>query len=130
MNSAVPYLIQAIKEWILDNNCTPYLIVDATVEKVSVPVEYVEDGRIVLNISPRAVRGLVIDMEAVMFSGRFSGVAHDIVAPVSAVMGIVAKENGEGIWFPREEPSPDGQPPASSSDSSPLKGKPSLKLVR
>lgn len=130
MNSAVPYLIRAIKEWILDNNCTPYLIVDASVEKVSVPVEYVEDGRIVLNISPRAVRGLVIDMEAVMFSGRFSGVAHDIVAPVSAVMGIVAKENGEGIWFPREEPSPDGQPPASSSDSSPLKGKPSLKLVR
>ena len=58
MNSSVPYLIRAINEWILDNDSTPYLIVDATMEDVSVPMEYVKDGQIVLNISPKAVRGL------------------------------------------------------------------------
>ena len=76
MNSSVPYLIRAINEWILDNDSTPYLIVDATMEDVSVPMEYVKDGQIVLNISPKAVRDLSISTEYVMFSGRFAGIAH------------------------------------------------------
>ena len=128
MNSSVPYLIRAINEWILDNNCTPYMIVDATVSDVSVPAEHVKDGQIVLNISPRAVRDLVIESDFVMFSGRFGGIAHEIVAPISSVMGIIAKENGEGMWFPREDadPEPPGEPPTEP----PPKGPPTLKVIK
>ena len=139
MNSSVPYLIRAINEWILDNDCTPYLIVDATMDDVSVPMEFVKDGQIVLNISPSAIRNLSISSEFVMFSGRFSGVAHEIYAPVAAVMGIIAKENGEGMWFPREDADPTDTPPednppgpADRSDSppEPPKGPPNLKVVK
>jgi len=126
MNSSVPYLVRAINEWILDNDCTPYLIVDATLEEVSVPREYVEDGQIVLNISPAAVRDLVISPDYVAFSGRFSGVACEIFVPVQAVLGIIARENGEGIWFPREdEEPPDSNPPKSP----PPPGPPKLKVI-
>jgi stringent starvation protein B len=103
MNSSVPYLIRAINEWILDNNCTPYMVVDATMDDVSVPLVHVKDGQIVLNIGPQAIRNLTISDEYVMFSGRFSGIAHEIYAPIGAVMGIISKENGEGMWFPRDE---------------------------
>lgn len=126
MNSSVPYLIRAINEWILDNGCTPYVIVDATIEGVSVPSEHVKDGQIVLNISPKAVRNLSISDEYLMFSGRFSGIAHEIHAPIEAVMGIIAKENGEGMWFPREEETPD----PDGGGSKPPKGKPELKVVK
>lgn len=135
MNSSVPYLIRAINEWILDNDCTPYLIVDATVDEVSVPREYVKDGQIVLNISPRAIRDLVIGGEYVMFSGRFAGVAHEIFAPIGAVMGIIAKENGEGMWFPREDEEPEPTPPIDEPEppeppEAPPKGPPNLKVVK
>lgn len=146
MNSSVPYLIRAINDWILDNDCTPYLIVDATMDEVSVPMEFVKDGQIVLNISPNAIRDLSISSEFVMFSGRFSGVAHEIYAPIGAVMGIIAKENGEGMWFPREESeptdsppdgtpsgSPDGPPANKDSSEAPTpkeKGPPTLKVVK
>ena len=92
LNSSAPYLIRAINEWILDNGCTPYLVVNASDEAVSVPKEHVKDGQIVLNISPQAIRDLSITEEYVIFSGRFSGVAHEISAPVSAVLGIIAKD--------------------------------------
>ena len=131
MNSSVPYLIRAINEWILDNGCTPYLIVDATMDDVSVPMEYVKDGQIVLNISPKAVRDLSISSDYVMFSGRFAGVAHEVYAPIVAVMGIIAKENGEGMWFPRDETEP--EPPGNEPDREPPeppKGPPTLKVVK
>lgn len=149
MNSSVPYLIRAINEWILDNDCTPYLILDTTMDEVSVPMEYAKDGQIVLNIGPQAIRDLQITSEYVMFSGRFSGVAHEIYAPVGAVMGIIAKENGEGMWFPREDedpgdpPSPDDPGPrndkdegsrdkrtGSGSNGNKPKGPPNLKVVK
>jgi stringent starvation protein B len=149
MNSSVPYLIRAINEWILDNNCTPYIVVDATMDDVSVPLEHVKDGQIVLNIGPQAIRNLSISSEYVMFSGRFAGIAHEVYAPIGAVMGIITKENGEGMWFPREEeespePTPAGPTPsdfplggASSKEPSaggrgqkPKKGAPSLKVVK
>ena len=149
MNSYVPYLIRAINEWILDNNCTPYMVVDATIDGVSVPLAHVKDGQIVLNIGPQAIRSLSISDEYVMFSGRFSGIAHEIYAPIGAVMGIITKENGEGMWFPRDEgegpePSPDGPTlgdtpfngSLSKKSSSEVlgkkakKGPPSLKVVK
>jgi stringent starvation protein B len=125
MNSSVPYLLRAINEWILDNGCTPYLILDAAVNDTSVPMDYVKDGQIVLNISTTAIRDLVIGDEHVAFSGRFGGVPHEIFAPMNAVMGIVAKENGEGMWFPREESDPGPSP-------SPIKkkGPPNLKVIK
>lgn len=125
MTSSVPYLLRAINEWILDNSLTPYLIVDAAVEDTSVPVDYVKDGQIVLNISPTAIRDLIIGDEYVAFSGRFGGVPHEIFAPIQAVMGIVAKENGEGMWFPREEVDPEPPPQPIKK-----KGPPDLKVIK
>lgn len=125
MTSSVPYLIRAMNDWILDNQCTPYLVVDAKIDGVNVPLDYVKDGQIVLNVSPTAVRNLLIDDEAVSFNGRFGGVAHQIYAPVNAVLGIVARENGEGMWFPKEDtpddPDPAPEPPAD---------KPTLRVVK
>jgi len=132
MTPSRPYLLRALYEWILDNNCTPYMIVDATMDEVSVPLEYVKDGQIVLNIAPRAIRDLVIASEYVMFSGRFAGIAHEIYVPIGAVMGIIAKENGEGMWFPREE-EPEPAPPSDDPETppeTPPKGPPTLKVVK
>ena len=125
MNSSVPYLLRAINEWILDNGCTPYLILDAAVNDTSVPMDYVKDGQIVLNISTTAIRDLVIGDDHVAFSGRFGGVPHEIFAPMKAVMGIVAKENGEGMWFPREETDPEPPPMPTKK-----KGPPNLKVIK
>lgn len=134
MNSSVPYLIRALNEWILDNSCTPFLVVNATLEGVEVPREFVNDGQIVLNISPNAVRDLEVGPDWVLFRGRFKGVSYDISVPVEAVLGVVAKENGEGMWFPRKSDE-DPEPPKPPRDSPPepqggADGKPSLRVVK
>ena len=126
MTSSVPYLLRAIHEWIMDNDCTPYLIIDANVAETQVPQAYVKDGQIVLNISPMAIRDLLIDDNFVVFSGRFGGVSHHISAPMQAVMGIVAKENGEGMWFPRDDVSPEPPPPPPERQKRP----PALKVIK
>jgi stringent starvation protein B len=138
MNSSVPYLIRAINEWILDNQCTPYLILDVQVEGISAPMGYAKDGQLVLNISPLATRDLSINDEGVGFSGRFGGVAHEVYAPIGAVLGIVAKENSEGMWFPKDEPGPQQPPPTGGSGENsggnpkkgPSKGPPRLQVVK
>ena len=123
------------------------MVVDATMDDVSVPLAHVKDGQIVLNIGPQAIRNLSISDEYIMFSGRFAGVAHEVYAPIGAVMGIITKENGEGMWFPRDEepePTPEGPPlggvpsegassdgsSAGAPDKNPKKGPPSLKVVK
>ncbi len=124
MNSSRPYIIRAIYEWIVDNGCTPHLLVDVDIEGVDVPQAYVSDGQIVLNISPTAVVGLDMGNETVAFNGRFGGVATDITVPVSAILGIYARENGQGMVFDTaEEPDVPPDPPAG-------KGRPSLKVVK
>lgn len=123
MTSSVPYLLRAIYDWILDNQCTPYLIVDALHQETSVPQEHVKDGQIVLNISPQAIRDLQIENDSVQFSGRFAGIPHEIYAPIAAVLGIIAKENNEGMWFSRSEDDPDAPKPTTRQ------GPPSLKIV-
>jgi stringent starvation protein B len=123
MTPSKPYLLRAVNDWILDNNCTPYLIVDALHKETSVPLDHVKDGRIVLNISPLAVRDLQIDNEFVQFSGRFAGIPYEIYAPMDAILGIIAKENSEGMWFSRPEDGPN-TPKASRK-----KGPPDLKIV-
>ena len=111
MSSTVPYLVRAIFDWIVDNECTPHLVVDAEVDGTEAPLEYVKDGQIVLNIGPMAVVDLTLGDEAIFFRGRFGGVSHDIQVPMAAVLGIIARENGEGMWFPKENPdSPDDEP--------------------
>ena len=124
MNSSRPYIIRAIYEWIVDNGCTPHLLVDVEIEGVDVPQAYVSDGQIVLNISPTAVVGLDMGNETVAFNGRFGGVATDITVPVRAILGIYARESGQGMVFDTaEEPDVPPDPPAG-------KGRPSLKVVK
>jgi stringent starvation protein B len=129
MTPSRPYIMRALYEWIVDNSCTPYMLVDATVTDVIVPEQYVKEGQIVLNISPTAVMDLNISNDAVAFNGRFGGVATDIFVPVNAVIGIYARENGQGMVFEpeEEEPTPpDGEPPEGPKPE----GRPSLKIVK
>jgi len=128
MTPSRPYIMRALYEWIVDNDCTPYVLVDASVPDVMVPQQFVKDGQIVLNISPGAVIDLNIGNEAMAFNGRFGGVATDIYVPIAAVVGIYARENGQGMVFePEESTGPPDEPPPD-----PIKpeGRPSLKIVK
>ncbi len=98
-----PYLLRAFYEWIVDNNCTPYLVVDATLPGVKVPLQHVKDGQIVLNISPGAVGNLLLGNDAVTFNARFSGNPFALYIPQRAVLAIYARENGAGTMFTPEE---------------------------
>ncbi len=102
MSSNRSYLIRALYDWILDNNMTPQLLVDATFEGIRVPERHVNDGKIVLNITPGAIRDLDIGNEWVLFSARFDGNAFAIQIPINAVAAIYARENGQGMIFPEE----------------------------
>jgi stringent starvation protein B len=120
-------------DWIVDNELTPYLLVDAEYPGVEVPQEHVNGGRIVLNISPNACRGLHLENERILFTARFSGIATQMVLSPGAVLAIYAKENGRGMEFGEEY---DGLPPPASPPSSPtspnnkVRSKPALKLVK
>ncbi|MNJ54301.1 Stringent starvation protein B [compost metagenome] len=126
----------------MDNDCTPHMLVNAEYPAVQVPQNFASDGQIVLNISPNAVRHLHMDNDAVSFEGRFGGVAHTLFVPAGAILGIYARENGQGMVFELEPPvleddeyeddetiepdddgPPGGQPPRPS-------GRPSLKVVK
>lgn len=128
MSSSRPYLVRALYDWIIDNDCTPYLLVNAIHEEVSVPQDHVNpDGQIVLNISPTAVSQFVMDGKCLSFSARFSGVPTDIYVPYKAVMGIYAKENQQGMIF---DPEPDDLPEPPAPPKSNNKSRPSLKVVK
>lgn len=125
--------MRALYEWILDNECTPYVLVSAEDPGVDVPRQYVKDGQIVLNISPAAVVDLVMDNESLRFNGRFGGVPVDVFVPMASVVGIYARENGQGMVFDRED-SPWPEPPDGGGDDKPPRGggdkRPSLKVVK
>lgn len=116
-----PYLVRAIHEWITDQGQTPYLLIDATWPDTHVPQGYVEDGRIVLNASLGAVRDLSLGNEVVSFSARFAGRPELIHVPVAALLGIYARETGEGLFFDEDEyprdtpPAPESAPAGSST---------------
>jgi len=103
MTSDKPYLIRALNEWIIDNQMTPFLLVDADIEGVEVPEQHVHDGKIILNIAPGAVQEIAFEDEWIYFSARFSGQAFIINVPINAVLAIYAKENGQGMMFAEEE---------------------------
>lgn len=98
-----PYLLRAFYEWIVDNNLTPYLVVDATMAGVKVPTQHVQNGQIVLNINPSAVGNLLLGNDAVTFSARFGGSPFALYIPQRAVLAIYARENGAGTMFTPEE---------------------------
>ncbi|GEK13277.1 ClpXP protease specificity-enhancing factor [Aliivibrio fischeri] len=98
-----PYLLRAFYEWIVDNELTPHLVVDATMNGVRVPEEFVQDGQIVLNVAPHSVGNLEMGNEAVTFNARFSGRPHSIILPLYAIQAIYARENGAGTMFEPEE---------------------------
>jgi stringent starvation protein B len=100
--STKPYMLRAMHEWCVDNNLTPHLVV-AVNSKTRVPMAYVKDGEIVLNINYGATRDLHMDNESVVFSARFGGVSQNIYVPMDAVKGIFARENGQGMFFELEE---------------------------
>lgn len=111
MTPLKPYLIRSIYEWITDNDLTPHLLVNAEYPGVNLPTDFVENGRIVLNIRPQAVQGLVLGNDEIQFNARFSGKPMRINAPIQAILAIYAKENGRGMVFDPEEPDDDDTPP-------------------
>ena len=98
-----PYMVRALYQWIEDNALTPYLMVDATADNVQIPIEHVQDGRIVLNIASRATGNMSMENDYIHFSARFGGVSQEIWVPLTAVMGIYAKENSQGMFFDPKE---------------------------
>ncbi|WP_456296703.1 ClpXP protease specificity-enhancing factor [Vibrio sp. AK197] len=98
-----PYLLRAFYDWLVDNDLTPHLVVDATLPGVRVPLEFVQDGQIILNIVPRAVGNLELGNEAVTFNARFGGKPHSVIVPLYAVQAIYARENGAGTMFEAED---------------------------
>lgn len=100
MSPAHPYILRAIHEWIVDNGCTPYLLVDAEQPGVQVPAQAVRDGRVVLNLAPEAVARLELGNEDIVFHARFSGVSMRVVVPIGAVRALYARETGQGLAFP------------------------------
>lgn len=131
MSSSRPYLVRALYEWILDNESTPYILVNALATDVQVPREHVKDGQIILNISPSAVQSLDIDNESLGFRGRFAGVPFQVHVPMDAVLGIYARENGQGMFFEVGEGGPPPSDGGKREDSKrPKPGKPSLRVVK
>lgn len=132
--STKPYLIRAIHEWCSDSNLTPYISVrvDASTR---VPVEHVKNGEIVLNVSYDATHRLTIGNDLIQFAARFNGVSRECSIPIEAVLGIFARENGQGLFFARENGGAEAAASAApvgpgSTPSSPNGGKPKLQIVK
>lgn len=114
MSARRPYLIRAMHEWMTDNGQTPHFVVDATVASVDVPNAYVRDGRITLNLSRQATQGLKLGNDWVEFSARFDGVPQQVRVPITAALGIYARETGQGMLFDDE-----GETPPDDTDVRP-----------
>ena len=98
-----PYILRALYEWLIDNELTPHIVVDAEWPYIQVPQQYVQDGQIVLNIAPGALQGLQMGNEEVRFFARFQGKEQRVLIPMGALLAIYAKENGAGTIFEPEE---------------------------
>jgi stringent starvation protein B len=138
MTSSRPYLIRAMYQWITDNGMTPHLLVDAAVDGVLVPVEHVQNGKIILNIAPMAISSLVLGDSDITFSARFSGKSVGLFVPIEAVLAIYAKENGQGMMFSEddgavssdEDSDPDPGPDSGPGSKTGTAKRPSLRVVK
>jgi stringent starvation protein B len=129
--STKPYLIRAIRDWAADNGFTSQILVDASVAGVEVPQDYVQDGRITLNVADQAIQHAVFGNDWIRFSARFSGRAWNIQVPVGAVLAIYARENGHGFIFSEEgEPPPEPQPGNGPAGDLPKRKPSHLKVVK
>jgi stringent starvation protein B len=136
--STKPYMVRAIQDWCVDNGLTPHLLVHVDAN-TRVPVAYVKEGEIVLNLSYSATKDLHIDNDTIVFSARFGGVPHNLYIPMDAVKGIFARENGQGMFFdvpPQPDPekvvaasAPVSKPEAGKEESA-TKKKPTLTIVK
>jgi stringent starvation protein B len=122
-------------EWMLDNGFTPHLVVDAKRDGVRVPEAHVKDGKIVLNVSPTATRALSLGNDFVTFEARFGGVSQQLVVPIAAVLGIYARETGQGMIFGEDDSpptTPEGDGPAPAPTTPPASGgrRPKLKVIK
>ena len=137
LKSRRPYLLRAMHEWISDNLQTPHIVVDASMEGVEVPRQYVQGGKIILNISLNATSGLNLGNDGVVFRARFGATTYDVSVPIAAVMGIYARETGQGMIFSEADAPPPSPPPQTPPESTPSPGggeikrsKPTLKVVK
>ena len=153
-----PYLLRAHDEWLLDNDMTPHLVVDVSVPNTNVPMEFVRDGQIVLNVAPRAVGNFEITNDEVRFNARFGGVPRQVYVPMAAIIAIYSRENGAGMMFEPEtayeeqlsgepevvednpadnimlvhesEPTSDESTASDDEPTPPPKGRPSLRVIK
>ena len=134
MTPSRPYLLRGIYDWLTDNEQTPYLLVDAEAQDVIVPIEHVQDGKIILNISLTATRDLELTNDGVSFNARFGGKPMKVNVPIMATLALYSKENGRGMMFPDEGSDNDPLSPdpasgkGSGKDEAPQK--PHLTLVK
>ena len=129
MTSLKPYLIRAIHEWIVDNQFTPYLLVNAEADGVVVPNQYVNEGKIILNTRPQVVENLHLGTSKIEFDARFNGSPIHMQFPVSAVLAIYAKENGKGMTFNENDTDGD-EAPISRPSPTKKSSKPNLRVVK
>ncbi len=137
-----PYLLRAMHEWMSDAGFTPHVIVDAGRPAVEVPKAYIKDGKIVLNLSWSATQHLSLGNEWIEFDARFGGVSHHVRVPIAAVLGVYARETGEGMVFADSEPEPPpaqdapiagttaGAEAAGGDKAAPVKKRPKLEVVK
>lgn len=130
-SSMKPYLLRAVHQWCTDQGHTPYLAVAVLGDRIRVPMEYVKDNEIVLNVSYNATRDMLIENDFITFSARFNGVPQDIVVPIGNVIALFARENGMGMNFEAviDEDMPPPSPPDSGDDTRP-KGRAKLQVVK
>lgn len=125
-----PYLIRALHEWCSDSGLTPYISVQVNAD-TRVPAEFVKNGEIVLNVGTEATHRLTIGNERIQFTARFNGVSRECSIPMDAVTGIFAKENGQGMFFPREAGQEAGaKAPTEPSPPNGNGGKPKLQVIK
>ncbi|HWK74237.1 MAG TPA: ClpXP protease specificity-enhancing factor [Povalibacter sp.] len=134
LKSRRPYLLRAMHEWISDNQQTPHIVVDASIEGVDVPRQYVQGGKIILNISLNATSSLNLSNDGVVFRARFGAATYDVSVPILAVLGIYARETGQGMIFSEADAPP---PPQTPPEPGPgptggevKRSRPTLKVVK
>ena len=130
MTSSKPYLVRALYEWVLDNDNTPYILVDTSSDQVSIPNGIASDGKVVLNLAPAAIQNLEMTNDFISFSARFNGVGEQIFVPVTSLLAIYARENGEGMMFPSDEDNDSTAADGEAVKPSPKSAGPTLKVIK
>jgi len=113
-----PYLLRAMHEWMTDNDLTPHIVIDIGAAQTPLPVEYAKDGKLVINVSYSATQNLLISNESASFDARFGGVSRHLEVPIQAIVGIYARESGQGMIFSSESgPLDEANRPEESTQS-------------